>query len=203
MGVQDIGCLKWATPGYGVMRSYTGKCQYYQDTQYIRPSFKMKEFNTTNVYPYGIMEKLVDQLQKMRYALGVPIIITSGYRNAANTHGSGLAADIWVGKKSFIEVAQAAYNAGFRRIEVQKKAGTSYWNLMSVGGHIHVDVYDGSGNTTSGTMYDCPSCDGLPCYPWYSWGVQNSWEATAQPNTFSQLLLNLKNDAGYSSYRGC
>ena len=203
MGVNDTGCFRHVPYGYGVLRSYDGKCRFYRDNQYIRPHFKMKHFNTRRVYPYGVMEKLVDQLQKMRYILGVPIIVTSGYRRESNTHGSGLAADIIVPRKSFIQVAQAAYQAGFRRIEVMKRYGTSYWNWMSVGGHVHIDVYDGSGITTSGTKYDCPSCDRIPCYPWYAWGIQNSWYATSQPNTFNQLLHNLKADARNTGYRRC
>jgi len=203
VGVKDTGCFSHVPYGYGVLRSYNGTCHYYRDNQYIRPHFKMKHFNTERIYPYGIMEKLVDYLQQMRYYLGVPIIITSGYRREANTHASGLAADITVPRRSFIQVAEAAHHVGFRRIEVMKRYGTSYWNLMSVGGHLHVDVYDGSGNTTRGTKYDCPSCDGIPCYPWYAWGIQNSWAATSHPNTFNQLLHNLKIDAHDTGRRRC
>ncbi|NLL52831.1 MAG: hypothetical protein GX248_09025 [Peptococcaceae bacterium] len=148
-----------------------------------------------------MMRKLVDQLQNMRWSLGAPIIITSGYRSGS-THGSGLAADISVPRRTFIQVAQAAYNAGFRRIEVIKRPGTSYWNNMSVGGHIHVDVYDGSGNTTRGTIYDCPSCSSIPCFPWYAWGYGSVW-STSQPNTFSQLMANLRADRRVTGYRGC
>lgn len=202
MGVQDTGCLRNVPAGHGVVREYNGRCAYYQDYQFVAPNFRMREFNPAGVRPYGVMRKLVDQLQTMRYALGAPIIITSGYRSGS-THGSGLAADISVPRKTFIQVAQAAYNAGFRRIEVIKRAGTSYWNTMSVGGHVHLDVYDGSGNSTRGTMYDCPTCTSLPCYPWYAWGISGSWWATSQPNTFNQLMANLRADRGNTGYRGC
>lgn len=203
MGIADTGCLNHVPYGYGALRSYDGRCHYYRDNQHIRLNFKMKEFNPRRIHPYGIMEKLVDDLQKMRSHLGVPIFVTSGYRREANPHGSGLAADITVPRKSFIQVTEAAYYAGFRRIEVMKRYGTSYWNLMSVGGHIHVDVYDGSGNNYWGTEYDCPTCDKIPCYPWYAWGIQNSWSATCHPNTFAQLIHNLKSNAHDTGYRGC
>jgi len=203
VGVQDTGCLSRVPWGYGLVRSYDGRCHFYLSSKYIRSNFRLKDFNPANVHPYGVMEKLVAQLQTMRYSLGVPIIITSGYRRESNTHGSGLAADIVVPRKTFIQVTQAAYNVGFRRIEVVRRSGTSFWNLMSVGGHIHLDVYDGSGNNTGGTMYDCPSCDGIPCYPWYAWGIQGGWWATSRPNTFYQLMQNLKKNAGYTGYRGC
>ncbi len=202
MGVQDTGCLRYVPAGHGVIRGYDGRCAYYKDDQFVARNFRMREFNPAGVRPYGVMRKLVDQLQAMRNALGVPIIVTSGYRSGS-THESGLAADILVPRKTFIEVAQAAYNAGFRRIEVVKRAGTSYHNLMSVGGHVHVDVYDGSGNTTRGTIYDCPTCSSLPCYPWYAFGVSRSWWATSQPNTFSQLMANLRADRRNTGYRGC
>ncbi len=149
MGVQDTGCLSRVPAGHGLIREYDGRCVYYADNAFVSANFRMGEF-TKGARPYGVMRKLVNQLQNMRWALGVPIIITSGYRSGS-THGSGLAADISVPRKSFIDVAQAAYNAGFRRIEVIKRSGTSYWNNMSAGGHIHVDVYDGSGITTKGT----------------------------------------------------
>lgn len=203
MGVQDTGCLNWVPFGYGLIRENDGRCSFYQDTMPIAANFRMREFNPNRVHPYGVMRKLVVQLQQMRNALGAPILITSGYRPGTGTHASGLAADIVVLQRSFIQVAQAAYNAGFRRIEVVKRAGTSYWNLMSVGGHVHVDVYDGSGNTTRGTIYDCPTCTSLPCFPWYAWGVSGSWWATSQPNTFAQLMANLRADRGNTGYRGC
>jgi hypothetical protein len=139
----------------------------------------------------------------MRNSLGVPIKITSAYRRESNTHGSGLAVDVNVPTKTFIQVTQAAYNAGFRRIEVMKRSGSSYWNNMSVGGHVHLDVYDGSGNTTSGTLYDCPSCNRIPCYPWYAWGIQGGWYATSRPNTFAQLMYHLRNNSRDTGYRGC
>jgi len=201
MGVQDSGCLSRVPYGQGLIREYNGRCTFYRDDQFVSPNFRMREFHLSGVRPYGVMRKLVDQLQTMRYILGVPVIITSGYRGES-THQSGLAADISVPKKTFIQVAQAAYNAGFRRIEVIKRTGTSYWNNMSVGGHVHVDVYDGSGNTTRGTIYDCPTCSSLPCYPWYAWGT-GSWWAASQPNTFSQLLRNLQSDRGNTGYKGC
>lgn len=203
MGVQDTGCLNYIPSGYGLVRANDGKCLFYPNNHHIRPNFRLSEFNKDNIQPYGIMKKLVDRLQIMRTALGVPIYIMSGYRNTANTHGSGLAADISVPNKTFIQVAQAAHNAGFVRIEVQKNSGTSFTNLMSVGGHIHLDVYDGSGNSTKGTIFDCPSCDRIPCYPWYAWGIQNSWWATCQPNTFEQLIKNLLNNRGSTGYKGC
>lgn len=202
MGVQDTGCLRYVPSGSGVVREYSGKCSFYPDASFIAPNFRMREFNPARVHPYGVMRKLVNQLQTMRYALGVPIKITSGYRRDG-THGSGLAADITVPRGSFINVAQAAYNAGFRRIEVMKRSGSSYRDFMSVGGHIHLDVYDGSGITTRGTMYDCPSCSSRPCYPWYAWGIENSWYATSQPNTFTQLMSNLRADRGNTGYMGC
>ena len=201
MGVQDTGCLRYVPAGYGLIREYNGRCTYHSDWERVAANFRMREFNPAGYRPYGVMRKLIDQLQNMRWALGAPIIITSGYRSGS-THGSGLAADISVPRKTFIQVARAAYNAGFRRIEVVKRPGTSFWSNMSAGGHIHLDVYDGSGNTTSGTMYDCPSCSSLPCYPWYAWGIGSSW-STAQPNTFDQLMANLRADRWPSGYRGC
>lgn len=203
MGVQDTGCLNWVPAGYGLVREYDGRCSFYQDTMPIAANFRMREFNPHGVRPYGVMRKLVVQLQQMRNALGAPILVTSGYRTGTGTHASGLAADIVVMQRSFIQVAQAAYNAGFRRIEVIKRAGASYWSQMSAGGHVHVDVYDGSGNTTRGTIYDCPTCTSLPCFPWYAWGVSGSWWATSQPNTFAQLMANLRADRGNTGYRGC
>lgn len=202
MGVQDTGCLRNVPAGYGLIREYNGSCHYYPDDQFISANFRMREFNPSAVRPYGVMRKLVVQLQSMRTALGVPIIVTSGYRSGS-THGSGLAVDITVPRKTFIQVAQAAYNAGFRRIEVIKRSGTSYWNTMSVGGHVHLDVYDGSGNTTGGTIYDCPTCSSIPCYPWYAFGVSGSWWATSQPNTFTQLMSNLKANRGNTGYQRC
>ncbi|UWG99147.1 D-Ala-D-Ala carboxypeptidase family metallohydrolase [Dehalobacter sp. DCM] len=202
MGVQDTGCLRNVPAGYGLIRELNGSCRYFPDNQFVSANFRMKEFNPSGVRPYGVMRKLVNQLQVMRNALGVPIIITSAYRSGS-THASGLAVDIVVPRKSFIQLAQAAYNAGFRRIEVVKRAGTSYSNTMSFGGHVHVDVYDGSGISTSGTIYDCPTCSSRPCYPWYAFGVSGSWWATSQPNTFSQLMANLRADRGNTGYRGC
>jgi len=202
VGVQDTGCLNRVPAGHGLVRGYNGSCSFYPNWQYISANFRMREFNPSGVYPYGVMRKLVDQLQTMRYTLGAPIIITSGYRSES-THASGLAADISVPRRTFIQVAQAAYNAGFRRIEVIKRAGTSYHNLMNVGGHIHLDVYDGSGNTTAGTIYDCPTCDSRPCYPWYAWGISGRWWNTSQPNTFTQLRANLRADRGRTGYSGC
>jgi len=200
LGIQDTGCLSRVPAGYGLIREYNGRCSFYRDSDFVAPNFRMREFYS-GIRPYGVMRKLVDQLQAMRYALGAPIIITSGYRSGS-THQSGLAADISVPQRTFIQVAQAAYNAGFRRIEVIKRAGTSYHNRMSVGGHVHLDVYDGSGNTTRGTIYDCPTCASLPCYPWFAWGTDNWWN-TSQPNTFAQLLRNLQADRGNTGYRGC
>lgn len=203
MGIQDTGCLNWVPPGYGLIREMDGRCSFFQDTMLITANFRMREFNTSGVHPYGVMRKLVTQLQHMRNALGAPMIITSGYRRGTGVHASGLAADISVQSRTFIQVAQAAYNAGFRRIEVMKRSGTSYHNNMSVGGFVHVDVYDGSGNHTRGTIYDCPTCTSLPCFPWYAWGISGSWWATSQPNTFSQLMANLRADRGNTGYRGC
>jgi len=203
LGVQDTGCLNWVPAGYGLVRETNGRCSFYQDTMPIAANFRMREFNPAGVRPYGVMRKLVTQLQQMRNALGVPIMITSGYRRGTGAHASGLAADIVVPRKTFIEVTQAAYNAGFRRIEVMKRSGTSYHNLMSAGGYIHVDVYDGSGNTTRGTIYDCPTCTSIPCYPWYAWGISGSWFSTSQPNTFSQLMANIRADRGNTGYMGC
>jgi hypothetical protein len=203
MGVQDTGCLRNTPYGYGLLRRWDGRCSYIRDSQFVSANFRMREFNPSRVHPYGVVEKLVHQVQLMRNALGVPIKITSAYRRESNTHGSGLAVDVNVPRKTFIQVTQAAYNAGFRRIEVMKRSGSSYWNNMSVGGHIHLDVYDGSGNTTRGTLYDCPSCDRLPCYPWYAWGIQGGWFATARPNTFAQLMYHLRNNSRDTGYRGC
>ncbi len=202
MGVQDTGCLRRVPAGHGLIREYDGRCTFVPDSQFVSRNFRMREFNPAGIRPYGVMRKLIVQLQNMRTALGVPIYVTSAYRSGS-THGSGLAADISVPRKTFIQVAQAAYNAGFRRIEVVKRSGTSYHNLMRVGGHVHVDVYDGSGNHTRGTIYDCPSCSSLPCYPWYAWGISRSWYATSQPNTFSQLMANLRADRGNTRYTGC
>ncbi len=203
LGIQDTGCLNWVPAGYGLIRETDGRCSFYQDTMPIATNFRMREFNPGGARPYGVMRKLVTQLQHMRTALGVPIIVTSGYRRGTGAHASGLAADIVIPRSTFIRAAEAAYNAGFRRIEVMKRSGTSYHNLMSVGGYMHVDVYDGSGNHTWGTIYDCPTCTSLPCYPWYAWGISGSWYATSQPNTFSQLMANIRADRGDTGYRGC
>lgn len=199
MGIRDIATKFEATPvGHGCYRDLTGAYNYITDSQNLEANFSMVEFNTEGIHPYGIMLKLANQLQAMRTALGVPVYITSGYRNPPTgevgnnpslvcwnePHADGLAADISVPQASYLQVAQAAYNAGFTRIEVIKAIGQKYTDHMN-GGHVHVDVYDGSGNTTAGTMYDSPASSGIPFYPWYAYGVQSdndytsveSWEA--------------------------
>ena len=210
MGVRDICPSFTATPaGQGCYRDLAGAYHYAADTTSITPNFQLTEFSVTeHCRPYGIMLKLAQGLQAMRTALGVPVEITSGYRNPpagecghdgtvddawTEPHADGLAADINVPGKTYVEVAQAAHDAGFERIEVIKDPGQSFTDQMSAASHVHVDVYDGSGNTTAGTMYDSPASGEVPLFPWYAYGdtSQNGDYTTSDPNTWTQLLSDL------------
>lgn len=176
-----------------------GSCTAYtvaQESTYIEPDFELQEFApTTSLNPNGINErwetyqKLADQLQSARSAMGVPIVITSGYRTEGqvDVHHYGLAVDTNVSGKTFVEVTQAYYNAGFRRIEVMKPSGTSYNDDMSVGGHIHVDIYDPNNSLYSagGALQTTAQAP-----PWYAYGIEGGNPVTVA--TFSDLMSYLE-----------
>jgi len=76
------------------------------------------------------LKRLAQALEKVRAEMGVPISITSGFRNAATNkavggatksrHMVGDAADITIGKHDRRKLLQAAINAGFRGIGLGK-----------------------------------------------------------------------------------
>lgn len=89
--------------------------------------------------------KLIEQLQYMRELLGIPLVVTSGYRCQAHQdelaaqgyetaknsmHLVGGAADVRTGKHSGVGLERAARKAGFRAVGVG-------------GSWAHVDVRDG------------------------------------------------------------
>ena len=209
MGVRDNCPSFTATPaGQGCYRDLNGAYHYAADNTAVQPNFQLSEFNTEGCRPYGIMLKLAQGLQAMRTALGVSVSVTSGYRNPMpgqcghdtsvnvqwhEPHADGLAADVNVPGKTYIEVAQAAHDAGFLRIEVIKDQGQSFGDHMSASGHVHVDVYDGSSNTTNGTMYDSPASGNEPAFPWYAYGntIPEGSYTTSDPNTWNQLSADL------------
>jgi Peptidase M15 len=210
MGIRDLCTSFTDTPGgQGCYRDLAGTYHYLPDNAQITRNFAASEFNTEGCRPYGIMLKLVQGLQQMRDALGVPITVTSGYRNPIpgecghdssvgeqwqEPHADGLAADINVAGKTYVEVAQAAHDAGFVRIEVIKGSSTErFTQSMSAGGHVHVDVYDGTGNTTAGSMYDSPASAAVPAYPWYAYGVGGNYN-DCDPATWPTLLAVLQSN---------
>ena len=208
MGVRDFCESFTATPaGQGCYRDLTGAYRYAADAANVTANFQMNEFNGEGCRPYGVMLKLVEGLQAMREALGQPIEINSGYRNPmpgecghdpsvgeqwSEPHADGLAADIYVPGTTYLAVARAAHAAGFQRIEVIKGSSSErFTGVMSEAGHVHVDVYDGSGNTTAGTMYDSPASGGLPLFPWYAYGVGGNY-TTCNPNDWPTLEAYLE-----------
>jgi len=86
----------------------------------------------------GLSDILIDRLDRMREAAGIPLIITCGLRTIKandlvegkpnSAHLSGLAADLACpDSQTRFKLVLAAYQAGFRRIEVASA-------------HIHVDI---------------------------------------------------------------
>lgn len=100
------------------------------DWQYIN-HFKPSEFTA----PEKMESRLVRALDRVRERAGVPIHVTSSYRDGDDgAHGSGWAVDISdnmegndIGSRWRFLVVNAAYRAGFRRIGVYDR-------------HVHIDL---------------------------------------------------------------
>lgn len=202
----QIVCGRNIPTGYNFCVYYhlDGSCNAYlqsEQTTYIEPNFQLQEFAPygANCNPEGnsqiwqTYEKLAAQIQAVRNSLAASIPITSGFRsNSLNkctlnsAHNHGLAVDINVSSKTFVQVAQACYNAGFRRIEVMKPSTTSYNNTMSVGGHIHVDVFN-----PNDPLYDADGTMSGAAYPWYAAGLEGDSNPRTFP-TFNDLLNYLQ-----------
>jgi hypothetical protein len=189
-----------------------GDCQAYVQADegvYIEPNFQLLEFcpASASCNPQGTSQnwqtfkKLADQLQTVRSTLNMPVNITSGYRSTAcaglcncDVHMYGLAVDIYVAGATFTQVAQAAYNAGFVRIEVMKPSRTSYNQTMQSagGGHVHLDIYDPNVSLYNQGLSTC-ICNGItsaPAYPWYAAGIEGQQPAVNY-STWSQLYSYL------------
>lgn len=110
----------------------------------ITPNFDKNEF----VCKCGcgqnkINERLVERLQVLRYKVGRPVNVTSGYRcpkhsinvggSYSDAHTLGFAADIYVNGLSAIELARIAEDLGF--------GGIGIINSTCV----HVDIRDENG----------------------------------------------------------
>lgn len=91
--------------------------------------------NFTQSETEGLSDELLVKLQAVRYAVGKPMFVTSGYRHGdSGAHGSGAGVDISdngvgadVGSRWRFLVLRAALAVGFNRIGVYDR-------------HIHLDV---------------------------------------------------------------
>lgn len=110
----------------------------------ITPNFKSEEF----VCKCGcgknkINERFVERLQLLRNRVGVPIIVTSGYRCPTHSirvggsyndaHTVGIAADIYANGLSSVQLARVAEDLGFGGIGIIDNQC------------IHVDIRDENG----------------------------------------------------------
>jgi len=105
----------------------------------ITKDFSAEEFACKGTGEVKVSDELVHRLQQLRDYLGVPVVITSGYRSpehnasvngAPNSrHISGEAADIQAEGVSMAELAEAA-----KKFFGDGGIGSSYSN------HVHVDV---------------------------------------------------------------
>ena len=106
----------------------------------IAENFHLHEFQCKDgSHQVVLHSELLRRLQQMRSALGRPLIINSGYRNAEHNtrvggspgsyHLRGMAADIVVRGLPLAELAAAARKAGFRGIGTYSS-------------FVHVDIRD-------------------------------------------------------------
>jgi uncharacterized protein YcbK (DUF882 family) len=101
--------------------------------------FQASEFACSCCCMVLVHPEMVRKLEGLRYAVGAPVNVTSGYRcdscnravgGAENSyHLFGMAADIWVGGISPRQLAEVAENIGFDGIGVYQEQG-----------FVHVDV---------------------------------------------------------------
>jgi len=99
----------------------------------IARDFSLQEFESPDTNEVKIERSLVDCLQRLRDALDVPVVVSSGYRtrehNAAldgsptSLHMEGKAADIYCLEVSRAELTVAAVRAGFLTVIAYKEKG--------------------------------------------------------------------------------
>jgi len=107
-------------------------------------NFKIEEFACSHCGANETKEELVSLLQDLRDRLGVPVLITSGYRcpeyNAqvsatgkTGPHTTGLAADIAVDREAACNLLEQALQMPFRGIGINQKGN---------GRFVHLDITD-------------------------------------------------------------
>ena len=107
--------------------------------QRLSEHFQAGEFACSCCGLVLVHPELVRKLEGLRFAVGAPVNVTSGYRCAGcnkavggaenSYHLFGMAADIWVKGISTRQLAAAAENTGFDGI-----------GIYEVQGFLHVDV---------------------------------------------------------------
>lgn len=114
--------------------------------------FSVKELSCKCCGTYNFNELTLKRLNQLRYELGHPIFINSGYRckayndkiGATQTHASGQAVDIKIrGSKAHKMIAKAI-EIGFTGIGVNQKGANRY---------VHIDDLQGSDDIYRPTIW--------------------------------------------------
>lgn len=108
------------------------------------PNFSREEMACKHTGRCKISPDLMDALQGLRSQLGVPLYVTSGYRDPSHpverakpvpgTHAQGLAADIACDGALAYRILAAAPACGFTGIGVSQKGGERF---------VHLDIWTG------------------------------------------------------------
>jgi len=107
------------------------------------PNFSRKELECRETGECLLCEDMMDALQQLRWALGSPLVITSGYRSPKHSieaakiakggprgaHTTGKAVDIACDRAFAYQVLSSALRAGFTGIGIQQKGVSRFIHL--------------------------------------------------------------------------
>jgi zinc D-Ala-D-Ala carboxypeptidase len=107
------------------------------------PNFSPDELRCKETGELVLCEDMMDALQQLRWALGSPLVITSGYRSPSHSieaakiakggpggaHTTGKAVDIACDRAFAYQVLSSALRAGFTGIGVQQKGDGRFLHL--------------------------------------------------------------------------
>jgi len=111
------------------------------------PNFGFSEFCCTHTGKCVMDEGLLEKLQQIRWALGSPLTVTSGYRDPSHpieaakiaaggpggAHTTGKAVDIACDREFAFQVLSAAIKAGFTGIGIKQSGSGRFLHLDTIG----------------------------------------------------------------------